>query len=244
MHALTQAQLLDLWDAGSRATPWSRAALLLQSAWPDAAVAQWPLGVANARLLELRATLFGAAWDCVADCPACAQVAEVRLDVAAMLAAAPGADAAQAPVWHYIDESPATPRFRLPVLADLMSAGPADASSAARLFHAVITAPASQATDAALVDLPPHTRISIEQQVLRLDPLAAIDIVMDCPTCGHRWRAAADIIGMLWADLSALARRLLGDVVRLAAVFGWSEQQILALSPVRRQHYLDMVRQW
>jgi len=244
MHAPTQAQLLDLWDAGSRATPWGRAALLLQSAWPGATVAQWPLGLANARLLELRAALFGSAWDCVADCPACAQVAEVRLDVAAMLAAAPNADAAQTEAWHPIDESPATPRFRLPVLADLTSAGPADASSAARLLQAIVTAPASQTTDAALVDLPPHTRTAIEQELLRLDPLAAIDIVMDCPACGHRWRAAADIIGMLWADLSTLAKRLLGDVARLAAVFGWSEQQIFALSPMRRQYYLDMVREW
>ncbi|KQW02327.1 hypothetical protein [Rhizobacter sp. Root1221] len=244
MHAPTQAQLLDLWDAGSRATPSGRAALLLQSAWADATVAQWPLGVANARLLELRAALFGPTWDCVADCPACAQVAEVRLDVAAMLTAAPGTDPAQTPAWHTIDESPATPRFRLPVLADLTSAAPADASSAARLLQAIVTAPALQSNDAALVDLPPHTRTAIEQELLRLDPLAAIDIVMDCPACGHRWRAAADIIGMLWADLSTLAQRLLGDVARLASVFGWSEQQILALSPVRRQHYLDMVREW
>ena len=218
--------------------------MLLQFAWPDAAVAQWPLGLANARLLELRAALFGSAWDCVADCPACAQVAEVRLDIPAMLAAVPNNDAAQAPGWHAIDESPATPHFRLPVLADLASAGPADSTSAARLLHAIVAAPAPHATDAALVDVPPHMRTAIEQQLLCLDPLAAIDIVMDCPSCGHRWRAAAEVIGMLWADVSALAKRLLADVTRLAAVFGWSEQQILALSPVRRQRYLDMVREW
>ncbi len=244
MRAPTQAQLLDLWDVGSRATPWGRAALLLQFAWPDADVAQWPLGLVNARLLEMRAALFGTAWDCVADCPACAQVAEVRLDITAMIAAAPNADSAQTPVWHALDESAATPRFRLPVLADVASAGPADAMSAARLFHAIVVVPAPRATDAALVDEPLHMRTAIEQQLLRLDPLAAIDIVMDCPSCAHRWRAAAEVIGMLWAEVSALAKRLLADVTRLAAVFGWGEQQILALSPVRRQHYLDMVREW
>ncbi len=126
MHTPTQAQLLDLWDAGSSCTPWGRAALLLQFAWPAEAVAQWPLGLVNARLLELRAALFGSAWDCLADCPACAQVAEVRLDIVALLASVPSNDAAQAPAWHAIDEMPDTPRFRLPVLADLASAGPAD----------------------------------------------------------------------------------------------------------------------
>jgi len=244
MRAPTQTQLLDLWDAGSRSTPWGRAALLLQFAWPDDAVAQWPLGLANARLLELRAALFGSAWDCVADCPACDQVAEVRLDIAAMLVVAPNASAAQAPTWHALDESVATPCFRLPVLADLANGGPADATSASQLLRAIVAAPAAHATDGEQLDIQPHMRAAIEQQLLRLDPLAAIDIVMECPACGHRWRAAAEVTGMLWADVSALAKRLLADVTRLAAVFGWSESEILGLSPARRQLYLDMVREW
>jgi hypothetical protein len=230
----TAAQLLDLWDAGARAAPCDRAQMLLQFAWPDATVAQWPMGFMNARLLELRSALFGAAWDCVADCPACMQVAEVRLDTAAMVAAAPNGGATPQPAWHAVDTNNGTTQFRLPVLGDLTTW-----TSGARLLHAIVAAPDRQA-----VDVAPATRVEIERQLLRLDPLAAIDIVMDCPACGHRWREAAEVTGMLWAELSVLARHLLGDVARLAAVFGWSEPQILALSPVRRQHYLDMVREW
>jgi hypothetical protein len=243
-HALTQAQLLDLWDAGSRATPWGRAGLLLQAAWPDAAVAQWPLGVVNAHLLELRAALFGSSWDCITNCPACAQAAEVQLDIATLLAAGPNGDVPDTPTWHVIDKANGAPRFRLPVLGDLASTEKVDQLSASQLLQAIVAMPTSQPTDAPLLDLPAPMRTAIEQQLAQLDPLAAIDIVMDCPSCGHRWPAAADVVSMLWTELSALAKRLLGDVARLAAVFGWSESHILALSEMRRQHYLDMVREW
>ena len=240
----SQAQLLDLWDAGSRSSPWCRAALLLQCAWPDAAVAQWPLGLVNARLLQLRAALFGSDWNCLADCPACAKVAEVRLDISAMLVGAQRDEPLQEPAWHVVDEPSVATRFRLPVLGDLASSGAGNAQSAARLLDAIVAAPGSNACDTVPAEVLPRTRAEIERQLLRLDPLAAIDIVMDCPACGHRWRSAAEVIGMLWAEVSVLARRMLADVARLASLFGWSEPQILALSSTRRQHYLDMVREW
>jgi hypothetical protein len=245
MHALTQAQLLDIWDAGSSASPWARAGLLLQAAWPENSAARWPLGVVNARLLELRRSVFGSWWKCVANCPACAQVAEVQLDITAMLAAAPNGDVADIQTWHVLDEANGATRFRLPVLGDLARTDTVETPRASQLLHAIVEMPTSQTMiDASMLNQPIPIRSEIEQQLLQLDPLAAIDIVMDCPSCAHQWRAAADVIGMLWAELSAMAKRLLGDVARLAAVFGWSETQILALSPVRRQHYLDMVREW
>lgn len=227
MRTPTPAELLDLWDAGARAAPWRRAALLLEFAWPDAAVMQWSVGLANARLLALRAALFGAGWDCVVDCPACAKVAEVRLDIDAMLAAVPEPAAAE---WHAI----AGASFRLPVLGDLAALRGNRAADAAGLF-AAITAPAAAGADA---------RAAIACELLRLDPLAAIDIVVDCPSCGHRWRAPAELASMLWTELSALAQRLLGEVARLACAFGWSETEILSLPAARRQRYLDLVPQW
>ncbi len=237
MRVPTPAQLLDLWEAGARASAWDRAALLLHCAWPDSSVAQWPIGLANARLLALRAALFGARWDCVADCPACAQVADVQLDIAALLAGAPGDDSSPATVWHVVDGSADATRFRLPLLGDLTQAGEPAPLSAAHMLERILDSPDAIAVTPAL-------RTAIEDRLLRLDPLAAIDMLVDCPSCGHRWRAATEVVGMLWTELANLAKRLLGEVARLAAVFGWSEAQILALSPRRRQHYLELVREW
>ena len=46
---------------------------------------------------------------------------------------------------------------------------------------------------------------------------------------------------ILWAEISARAQHLLREVHLLASAYGWSEQQILELSPTRRASYLRMV---
>ena len=62
-----------------------------------------------------------------------------------------------------------------------------------------------------------------------------------CPACTFTWSEPFDIVTFFWAEIDAWARRLLADVHVLASSYGWSERDILALSPVRRQYYLEMV---
>ena len=50
-----------------------------------------------------------------------------------------------------------------------------------------------------------------------------------------------DPVAFLWAELDGWARRLAGEVHLLAAVYGWGEAEILAMSPPRRRLYLDGV---
>jgi hypothetical protein len=76
---------------------------------------------------------------------------------------------------------------------------------------------------------------------LQADPLASIDVVVQCPSCTNRWCEVLDVIGMLWAELSAASQRLLAEVAQLAMSFGWSEQEVLALPDSRRQKYLELL---
>ena len=80
------------------------------------------------------------------------------------------------------------------------------------------------------------------ERMAMLDPQADVQIDADCPSCGHRWREPFDIVTFLWTEVSALARRLLADVHDLASAYHWSERDILALSPARRNAYLEMLR--
>jgi hypothetical protein len=73
------------------------------------------------------------------------------------------------------------------------------------------------------------------------DPLADIQIAISCPACAQGWRAAFDILTFLWSEIEAWAWRMLSDVHTLASAYGWCERDILALSPTRRQFYLEMV---
>jgi hypothetical protein len=43
--------------------------------------------------------------------------------------------------------------------------------------------------------------------------------------------------------METYARRLLYDVHALASAYGWSEDEVLAVSPARRRCYLEMAGQ-
>ena len=73
------------------------------------------------------------------------------------------------------------------------------------------------------------------------DPQADLEIDLACPACDHCWQASFDIESFFWSELSAWAKRLLGDVHILASAYGWRETDILNLPPQRRRVYLDLV---
>jgi hypothetical protein len=74
-----------------------------------------------------------------------------------------------------------------------------------------------------------------------LDPAASINLSLGCEDCGHHWLADFNIGSLLWDEIDGCARALLVEVHNLARAYGWTEQEILALSPQRRAAYLDMV---
>ncbi|MGH8445497.1 MAG: hypothetical protein ACREVL_09520, partial [Solimonas sp.] len=54
------------------------------------------------------------------------------------------------------------------------------------------------------------------------------------------WPALIDIAEALWQELRSRAEKILLEVDALASAYGWSEEQVLALSPVRRAAYLQL----
>jgi hypothetical protein len=48
-------------------------------------------------------------------------------------------------------------------------------------------------------------------------------------------------MSFFWNEIEAWACRVLHDVHTLAGAYGWSEREVLRLSPTRRQMYLEMV---
>jgi hypothetical protein len=77
--------------------------------------------------------------------------------------------------------------------------------------------------------------------VAAADPQAEIELALTCPACGLLWRTPFDVVNFLWQEIDAWAASLLGEVHILASNYGWSERDILALSPLRRAYYLDLI---
>ena len=90
--------------------------------------------------------------------------------------------------------------------------------------------------------LPEGVAIAVSDRMAELDAQGDIQLSLTCPKCERVWTAPLDIVSYLWSEIHAWAGRTLRDVHALASVYGWTEGEILALSPGRRQAYLEMIR--
>jgi hypothetical protein len=237
MRALTQSELLALWESGRGLHPLDRGLLALQAAYPEthASAADWPLGRRNRALAQLGSDCFGPLLRGWTDCLQCREKLEFDVDAEALAARQP--------------REPGEPitaggrTFRLPTGRDLArAAAEPDARAAAiRLVELCRldggAEPQDQAGAWAESDLD-----AIGEKMALADPLAEITLHFDCPACGASFDESLDLAAFVWVEIEARARRLLLEVHTLATAYGWSEAEILSLDAARRQSYLTMVR--
>ena len=233
MRALAGSELLSLWERGSNRHALDRSVLLAAAArpdWPAEAIADLPLGAVNASLLQLRAACFGPLIEGHADCPRCGQRLAFALDARELLG--PACDDDDLAVCEL---EIAGLRLRAPSLRDLAAvASDADAERAARQLLARCTV----AGDAARLDV--AALRAVEEGLDALDPQADLALSVRCVACGHADLVQLDAGRLLWEEIEARALLLLREVHQLAGAYGWSEAQILALTPARRASYLAM----
>lgn len=243
MHALGAAGILAVWEAGSSQHPLDRALTLLAAAAPElgrAELAALEIGERDRRLLELRERTFGPALESVAACPACGEQIEFQFNVADACRPRPaprkGALGLAADGWRWT--------ARLPDTLDLAAIAAAPDRPAARraLLERCVTEAWRAGTRVAAQDMPEDAIAMLDACLAEADPQAASNVAVECPACGARAELAFDIAVYLWTEIAAEARRLLRDVDALARAYGWSEGEILALSPARREAYLELVR--
>ena len=229
------SELLEVWERGQGASSVARALLLLAAAEPTASaddLAGLSIGARDARLLRLRARLFGTTLECVASCPACNELLELNLSTQELLRA----HTRDVHGSQSVDVDGVPVRYRLPNSTDLLAlAGVADGGAArAMLLERCI----EQAHDSPLSSTITE---SVVAEMAATDPLADLELDLNCPSCAARWLAPFDVVGFLWHEVDSWAQRALREVHTLARAYGWGELEILALSPARRRAYLDLV---
>ncbi|MHA0287613.1 hypothetical protein ACXYX3_14315 [Mycobacterium sp. C3-094] len=192
------------------------------------------IGACNAELLSLYAEQFSPELDGVACCPDCGTDVELSLDIAGLQESM----APTHPVEPLVIEGE-TIEWRLPVTADLSAAAAAsDADQGARILLSRCTSGGSTHDGT----LPGGAREALAECIAAADPYADLTLTLVCPTCTGAWETTLDIAEFVWVAMQSRARRLLREVDELARCYGWSEQQILALSQARRDNYLELVR--
>ncbi|MFE4106949.1 T4 family baseplate hub assembly chaperone [Almyronema epifaneia] len=239
MRSLSAAELLTIWEQGSGQPNRHRALLLLAAACPQTSwqqLAQLSLGQRDAQLLSLREQIMGSEIVSVATCPHCGDRLELTLMTDDIRLSAADLPLAVAVAGYQV-------QFRLPNSEDLAAIAdqPDLAIATQHLFQRCLLSVKQLSQPIEAAELPAAVITAILTQMEQADPQADIRLALDCPTCQHQWQVAFDVVTFFWAELNALAQRLLQEVHLLASAYGWHEADILALSPQRRQIYLEMI---
>jgi hypothetical protein len=243
MLTLSSSQLVTLWERGLEQHPVDKALTLLSAVYPDMTrdeLAALSVGQRDARLLAIHENLFGPSLKSVTECPQCAAPLEFALNVRELQSAvdatpsAPPSELASGDVWL---------RFRSLNSEDLalISSCP-DVSTARRVLVDRCVLESQQAgSDVPVEELPEEIIEKLANRLGTIDSQADTLVELHCVACSHHWELMLDIVSFLWIEINVLAKRLLREVHRLAWAYGWRETDILAMSAVRRQFYLDMV---
>jgi hypothetical protein len=241
MRALLAPDIVRMWEVGRDQAPIERAISLLAIASAESSRAELSaltISRRDSQLLELRKRTFGDALNAFSECPQCAGRLEIRFATTAIKSSDGGS-----PDILEINSHGTTVRFRLPTsidLAEAIAVENIDQASEALFSRCVIEARKGGEIIGAN-ELPEEVREEINRRMATADPAAEVLLNLQCPLCTHSWQAFFDIASFFWTEISTHARRLLREVDALARIYGWGEAEILGLSAIRRQAYLELI---
>jgi hypothetical protein len=243
MRSLTAAELLSIWERGWGVTPSERALALLAPAFPQTStedLAALSIGERDGRLLELREATFGPQIAATAVCPGCGQRLELAMEVAEIRVPAP-AEQPRESIGLSVEDYDV--RFRLPTTADVAAVAKESELASARqsLLQSCLLSARQSNIDVPPDRLPDHVVTAIVARMAEVDPQANVQLALSCPNCHARWEETFDITSFFWSELDVWGRRLVREVHTLASAYGWREADIVAMSPLRRQMYLELV---
>lgn len=225
------AQLLAAWEEGSRASPVARAAVLVHRAGlveDLEAALDLPIGRGAALAARLHAELYSEGVDCTVRCRRCGEDLDVRVSLPGL---ADDGGTATAEVAGLV--------VRAPTARDLLAAAAAEDARRELLRRCVREADGEPVDPEALGA---GRLAALDDAVEGLAGVAGLVMRARCPACGEDATAPLDVGGLLWEQVVRSARALLTEVAELATAFGWSEGDVLALTPLRRREYLRLAR--
>jgi hypothetical protein len=237
MTVLTSARLLDAWEWAHPLPPASRPLVLLAAAGraDGGDLDDLPIGVRDGYLLDLVEATFGPCLEAVVSCPACRERLELSCAVAQIRAA-------PASALEGVSASGYELTVRPPTSADLAAAARSREPDGARSELLRRCVGILSGPEADPQRLPEPVVAAAEEAMLAADPQAEVLVAVTCGACGEQWQADLDVAAFVWAQVEAWARRCAAEVHALAVAYGWSEAETLAMSPWRRNLYLQMVQ--
>jgi hypothetical protein len=242
MRALTAGDIVLAWEAGRAKHPVDRAMIVLRLACPEMspeALGKLTVGQRNARLLLLRQQMLGPNAECFVRCPRCKEPLEFTVDTRALFQ--PESEPEARDIELTFDGLHVT--FRLPNSLDLAAVALCgDVQRGLTLLLERCIAHAEQdSQEIAALNLPEQVIQAVAEAMVEQDPQAETKMAVNCSACEHHWTMLFDIVAFFWTEIERQAKRLLREVHILASAYGWREADILALGPMRRHYYLELI---
>jgi hypothetical protein len=251
MRALSSLELFQAWEQGLALSGVDRALILLDAACgdsPEVDLAQYSVGERDARLLTLREWTFGPEVSAVTHCPKCADALELNFRVDNLRAE--GAERTStgtssrpsAPL--ALEDGDYSVKFRLPNSHDLralQSASDVAVKADQQILQRCLLEATCRGESIAVEQLPETMVSAVSERMTEADPQADIELALECYQCHHQWDERFDIDSFFWTEIHAWASRMLNEVHQLASAYGWSETEILGLSSLRRNLYLNLI---
>ena len=246
MKPLEAGELLSAWEKGLNQPSLQRSLILLTAALPGInpeTLVKLSLGQRDQYLLQLRESLFGQRLLSTAVCPECDERLEWENRVENFLLQSEESTVSARE--FELNKGEYSLLFRLPDSLDIEAVNNCENADKAQqqLLSCCLLEARRSGVACDISQLPDSVIQKLQNRIEALDPYADIHIKLNCPVCSHSWVMLFDIASFLWKEVNAWAEQMLQIVYRLAAAYGWSEREILGISPVRRQLYLGMLGQ-
>jgi len=245
MFSLSDFSVLKTWEVAQFQNPVDRALTILAIASPCLArdsLAALTLGQRDALLLHILEQTFGPKLSGFAECPRCSEPLGFAVSTADIrVFQKPDSDKNETPLELVAGDRKIF--FRLPDSHDLAAASVCEDGQPARslLVQRCVIEASCMGKPLGSHELPAEAIPKLSTYIAECEPLAEVLVDLQCPDCGHHWQIIFDIADFLWEEISARAKRLIHEIHTLALAYGWRESDILAMGPIRRQSYLEMV---
>lgn len=242
MRALSAHDILKVWETGQHQHPLDRALTVLAFACQEKTreeLVSYSVAYRDGLLMDLRKRMLGPTLKAFAECPRCNEQLEFTLSVDDIK----GADSICEEKPLELAVGGLNLRFRLPNTADLAAVvGRENAETARReLTTRCVLEVIRNGEPVEGNAFSPEVVTALEDRLEEAGSQAEVLLDLICPACGYGWQMIFDVVSFFWEELQAQARRLLREVHTLASAYGWREAEILSLSPLRKQFYLEMV---
>lgn len=243
MKPLTAPELINVWERSLPQPLIDKSILLLRvaSSKNDEDPLMLSVGQRNLKLLQLREWMFGSRLLNTAICTCCGQKVEWENNVNDLKQQDEEIKNSHQHYRFLKDEFSII--FRLPVNSDMLqlNAGNSVVENELLLLRGCMLEIKKNNQVCSVEDIPIHILNELEEYMSKQDAQADIQFKLTCPNCSKEWETGFDIQHYLWVEINAWAKNLLQEVYVLAKHFGWSENDILMMSPQRRQLYLQMI---